>query len=205
MENICVSAIILSAGQSRRMGQSKMNLAWGQTTVLGQVVKTLDRAAISDILIVTGSIPLAIFDQQFRAEIRYTPNVGSETADMLGSIQSGLQYLLADRTVSCKRAALVALGDMPEIPLEVVNSVIEAWKVRGASIIVPSYQMRRGHPWLVDQSLWQEILSLAYPLTMRNFLNKHTQEIEYVVSNHPGILVDIDTPEDYQRNRPENR
>jgi len=187
------------------MGQPKINLPWGDTTVLGQVVKTLDQAGITDILIITGSILPVAFDRPFPAKVRYTPNVGAEHADMLGSIQSGIRYLLDAQPETCKRAVLVALGDMPGIPLGVVNSVVEAWRLGKNPIIVPSFQMRRGHPWLVDQSLWQEILSMANPLTMRDFISKHVQEIEYVVSNHPGILVDIDTPEDYQRNKPENR
>ena len=49
-----ISAILLAAGQSRRMGRPKLILPWGETTVLGQVVSTFAAAGIEDILVVTG-------------------------------------------------------------------------------------------------------------------------------------------------------
>lgn len=198
-----VSAIVLAAGQSRRMGQSKMDLAWGETTVIGQVVKTLAEAGMNDIILVTGSIPLSPLSPPTNASLRFTPNVSPEQADMLGSLQSGIRYLLTDKDDFKNNGVLVALGDMPTITFEIVRSVIEAKLTSNKKIIVPSYKMRRGHPWLVDVSLLAELLELVHPFTLRDFLNKHADEIEYVLINDSGILSDIDTPEDYQRLKPE--
>ena len=49
-----ITALILAAGQSKRMGRPKMLLPWGETTVLGQVIETIQRAGIADILLITG-------------------------------------------------------------------------------------------------------------------------------------------------------
>jgi CTP:molybdopterin cytidylyltransferase MocA len=64
--------------------------------------------------------------------------------------------------------------------------------------------MRRGHPWLVDRSLWRVLLAIEAPQTMRDFLDLYTQQIEYTLVDSDTILRDIDTPADYDRERPAN-
>jgi molybdenum cofactor cytidylyltransferase len=68
--------------------------------------------------------------------------------------------------------------------------------------VVPSFQMRRGHPWLVARSLWDELLELNQTQTPRDFLNTHAKDIFYVDMDTPSILADLDTPEDYRTSRP---
>ncbi|HNB36033.1 MAG TPA: hypothetical protein PK414_07420, partial [Anaerolineales bacterium] len=81
-------------------------------------------------------------------------------------------------------------------------SVCEAFHKSRSKLIFPSYQMRRGHPWLVARPLWNEILAVAAAQSPRDFLNSHASEIEYVTINTPTILQDIDTPEDYLKYKP---
>jgi molybdenum cofactor cytidylyltransferase len=69
-------------------------------------------------------------------------------------------------------------------------------------LIVPSYQKHRGHPWLIDCSLWGEVLALKPPENLRDFLRAKTEQIHYLEVDSPSILQDLDTPEDYQRFRP---
>jgi len=65
-------------------------------------------------------------------------------------------------------------------------------------LIIPSFQMRRGHPWLVGRSLWPALNSLSEDQTMRDFLRQQQSNIHYLVVDTPSILQDMDTPEDYQ-------
>jgi molybdenum cofactor cytidylyltransferase len=83
-----------------------------------------------------------------------------------------------------------------------VRQVCESFRQQAARLIVPSFQMRRGHPWLVERSLWSEILGLLPPESPRDFLNRHAAEILYVEVDTPAILADLDTPQDYQNARP---
>jgi CTP:molybdopterin cytidylyltransferase MocA len=62
--------------------------------------------------------------------------------------------------------------------------------------------MRRGHPWLLDRSLWPEVMSLQPPRTLRDVLNEHASQIEYLVVANDSILRDVDTPQDYENQRP---
>ena len=116
---------------------------------------------------------------------------------MLTSLQIGLR---AQKPSA--EAALVCLGDQPQIEEGSVRSVCEAFAKSKSNLVVPSYQMRRGHPWLVARTLWDEILSTPPENSMRDFLNAHAREIEYVNLNTPTILQDLDTPEDYLKYKP---
>ena len=62
--------------------------------------------------------------------------------------------------------------------------------------------MRRGHPWLIAKELWDEVLQMSPPGSMRDFLNNHKNDILYMDVNTPSILQDLDTPEDYLKFKP---
>jgi molybdenum cofactor cytidylyltransferase len=116
---------------------------------------------------------------------------------MLSSIQCGLRAIKPEAL-----AALICLGDQPQIQVGSVQIILQEYESTGASLIVPSYQMKRGHPWLVARELWHEILEMKPPESPREFLNCHTKEIKYINVNTPSILADLDTPEDYLKSRP---
>jgi molybdenum cofactor cytidylyltransferase len=186
-----ISAIILAAGKSIRMGQQKMLMPWGNTTVLGKVIETLQSAEVEDITLVTNSIT-ALQITSYKLPI--TLNDGGE---MLESIQLGLQA--QKPTVE---ATLICLGDQPQVEESSVRSVCDAFRQNKSSIVVPSYQMRRGHPWLIARGLWDEVLQMRAPESMRDFLNTHKGDVFYVEHNSPSILQDLDTPADYLKFKP---
>jgi len=194
-----ISAIILAAGQSKRMGQPKMLLPWENTTVLGKVIETIQHAEVEDILVVTGGARSEVekLVAQYGSPLRVVHNENFEHEEMLASIQLGLQGQKPKA-----QAALICLGDQPQVEEGSVRIVCEAFRKNGSSIIVPSYQMRRGHPWLIAKELWGEVLQMSPPGSMRDFLNNHKNDILYMDVNTPSILQDLDTPEDYLKFKP---
>jgi molybdenum cofactor cytidylyltransferase len=68
--------------------------------------------------------------------------------------------------------------------------------------VVPSYRYRRGHPWLIDRTLWFELENLNPSFTLRDFLRKYQDEILYLDVDSPSVLQDLDTPQDYQQYKP---
>ena len=205
-----ITALILAAGQSKRMGRPKMLLPWGETTVLGQVIETIQRAGIADILLITGG---AREEVDVIAEKYGTQTVFNEdfaNGEMLYSIQVGLRFIsplsLLGRGAGGEgpfaEGALVVLGDQPQVQERSVRAVASRFEETKSNLIVPSVQMRRGHPWLVASPLWEEILAMRAPESPRDFLNRHAAEIEYVNLNDPSILADLDTPDDYLKSRP---
>jgi molybdenum cofactor cytidylyltransferase len=192
-----IAAIILAAGQSKRMGRPKMLLPWGSSTVLGKVVSSLADAGIEEIIVVTGArrekIEALIADLAHDFPVRSVHNSAYRTGEMLSSLQCGL----AEPGPGVE-AALITLGDQPQIRPDTVRSVRGNFETSLARIVVPSYRMQRGHPWLVARSLWSEIRALSPENTARDFLNEHALEISYVEIGSASILNDLDTPEDYQ-------
>jgi molybdenum cofactor cytidylyltransferase len=191
------SAIILAAGESRRMGQPKMLLKWGQTTVLGHVISTFQQAGIQDVAVVVGGAREQVEEIINLHGARSVHNDEHANGEMLLSLQHGIEAQSPQT-----QATLIALGDQPQIQEGTVRLICEAFQSGKSRLIVPSFEMRRGHPWLVERSLWKEILAMQPQQSPRDFLNQHAHEIEYVQVKTSSILADIDTLDDYQRERP---
>ena len=193
-----ISALILAAGESKRMGQPKMLLPWDKSTVLQTVITAIQAAGINDILVITGGSHRQV-DALVGHTVQTAYNENYALGEMLSSIQTGLKMKMSE-----SRAVLIALGDQPQIQVRSIQQILQAYKQTKAALIVPSYQMRRGHPWLVERGLWDEILKIPIGGTSREFLNRHAQEIHYVQLDTPTILQDLDTPEEYSRSLPGN-
>jgi molybdenum cofactor cytidylyltransferase len=192
-----IAAIVLAAGLSRRMGRPKLSLPWRDTTVIGQVVSVLSAAGVAEILVVTGGAR-----QEIETALRGTParlafNPRFEASEMVDSLQVGLAQLSQPI-----EATLVALGDQPQIQLPVVQAVLQAHAEHPSALIVPSYQMKRGHPWLVARAFWSELSQIRPPETLRDFLGRHAGDIFYLPVATDTILRDLDTPDDYAREKP---
>jgi molybdenum cofactor cytidylyltransferase len=192
-----ISALILAAGESKRMGQPKMLLKWGQTTVLGHVIATFQQVGIQDVVVVVGGAREQVEEIVNQHASRSVYNDEHANGEMLLSLQRGIEAQLPQT-----QATLIALGDQPQIQEGTVRLISEKFQSGKSRLIVPSFEMRRGHPWLVERSLWKEILAMRPQQSPRDFLNQHAQEIEYVQVQTSSILADIDTIEDYQRSRP---
>ena len=192
-----IAAIILAAGQSTRMGQPKMLLPWGKSTVIEHVISTFLNAGIQDVIVVTGGARELIENAIGQYPIQKIYNSHYAGGEMLSSMQCALRAMPHQA-----QATLIGLGDQPQIHERSVRLICEAYRESKFRIIVPSFQMRRGHPWLVARLLWKEILELQSPESPRDFMNRHANEIHYVSVDTPSVLADLDTPEDYQKSRP---
>jgi molybdenum cofactor cytidylyltransferase len=191
-----VAAIVLAAGLSQRMGNPKMTLPWKGSTVLGSVIDTIHASGIKEITVVTGGsrelVEAIVDDMRFFVAKCFNQNFSN--GEMLDSIKTGLSSLGSD---SC--AAMIALGDQPQVETLVVATLVEKYSQTGKKIIVPSFHNRRGHPWLISRKYWEEILGMKTGQTMRDFFALHRDDIEYLVVDTPSVLQDLDTPEDYLR------
>jgi len=192
-----VAAVVLAAGSSKRMGEPKLVLPWGRTTVIGQVVSTLAQARVAEIVVVTGGAYKVVLRALDKFAVRTVYNPCYEQDEMIYSLQVGLSVVSQGMN-----AAMIVLGDQPRIQPEIVNKLLDRYKDLTAEIIVPSYRMRRGHPWIVARSLWTTLMEMKSPATLRDFLESHQQKIHYVNVESDTILMDMDTPSDYREQRP---
>lgn len=190
-----ITAIILAAGESKRMGQPKMLMPWGKSTVLQTVISTVQAAGVNDILVVTGGARQQV-EMLIGKTVQTAFNSGYETGEMLSSIQAGLAEKMREAS-----AALICLGDQPQVEERSVRYICNAFLTSKSQIVVPSYQNQRGHPWLVARPLWNELLAMKAPKTPRDFLKKNARKIHYINVDTPSVLADLDTPEDYLKHK----
>jgi molybdenum cofactor cytidylyltransferase len=188
------AGIVLAAGLSSRMGSPKMLLPWKDSTVLDHLLKTLSISPFSELLIVTGSNVWEINQIVSRYHCKTVFNPDFENGSMLVSLQVGLRELSGEAD-----AFFLILGDQPFLKIELIEEMEIIYTQKPGQIVIPSFQMRRGHPWLIDSSLKNEILYLKEPMTLRDFLKTYEKAISYCVVDEPSILEDMDNPDDYQR------
>ena len=192
-----VGAVVLAAGLARRMGQPKVLLAWeAGSTILDHILKQLQAAGVEDVVVVTGHEAYKVREIAAQHNVTTIHNPDYAMGEMLSSLKIGLRAMPDNVT-----ATLVVLGDQPRIQPEIVRLVMQAYADGKGSIVAPSYEMRRGHPILIDRQYWNEILALPVDGAPRDVINAHAGEIAYVVVDTDSVLGDVDTPEDYDKER----
>jgi molybdenum cofactor cytidylyltransferase len=192
-----VSAIILAAGRSQRMGQPKMVLPWGETTVLGRVIEVFYKAGIQSLLVVTGGDKDVVEGEVSRLKNDYPVtsvyNPNHEKSGMLSSILAGISTIPED-----VEAVLIGLGDQPQVEIATVKKILGLFDQKRQGIVIPSHNLRRGHPILLDSAKVQELKTFNPDATLRDFLNSHQGEISYINADF-SVLQDLDTPQDYEK------
>lgn len=184
-----VSALLLAAGKSSRMGRCKPLLPLGNGTVIDRCLKTLHQGGVSNIAVVVSingeDVARAALDHG--VQIVVNPD---ESGDMASSIQVG-----RDNTNSETTGIIVALCDYPLVLPSTVKALIDQHAKHPESIITPTCQGRRGHPLLLPRSILAE---LTAGKTLRDVLRKAATQIREVPLEDTGILIDMDTPDDYR-------
>jgi molybdenum cofactor cytidylyltransferase len=166
----------------------------GERTVLGQIISVLHACSLDTIMVVTGherdKIEAMLRPVSAALLFAYNPNYAS--GDMLSSIQAGLAAMQDD----CD-AALIVLGDQPQIERRVVEKVIAAHE--SDTVIIPSFNRHGGHPILIDRACWPDILALPIGASLRDVWRAHPDWPRYVDVDTETILRDMDTPDDYRQ------
>jgi molybdenum cofactor cytidylyltransferase len=189
-----VGAVILAAGLSTRMGDSKVLLPWGSTTIIDHICRTVIHEGL-DTTVVLGHKAQAVAATLSRLPVNLAHNPDFAGGEMLSSLQVGLAELEQRGVEAC----LVVLGDQPTIQADVVKMLLQAYREGHGGIIAPSYDMQRGHPVLIDRRYWREIMTLPPGAAPRDVVRAHEDDLFHVVVQTPSVIRDLDTPEDYQR------
>jgi molybdenum cofactor cytidylyltransferase len=188
-----LTAVVLAAGFSKRMRADKLRLTWQGKTILDWV---LDAACALDHVVLVGNPGLASHRGSTGA-----PNmpctlvrVESPQADtgQAESLKSGLAALPAGVA-----GAMVLLGDMPLVTPELVVRL--AGNFRAGRFLVPLYQGRRGNPVIIPAEWFPKVMDITGDTGARPLLNTPGAPVDYIETNDPAVLADIDTPEDYSR------
>jgi molybdenum cofactor cytidylyltransferase len=180
------AAIILSAGESRRMGRPKAFLPFRGGTFLSAIAQTLGTRC-SPVIAVFG-FDAARLSAQAPASVVPVTNPDYEQG-MLTSLQAGLRAVPA----ACD-TVLFTLVDHPAITRETVDVLFDST----SPIAIPRMHGKRGHPVLVRRRIFEEFLAEPLTAKVRDVIDRHAEEIEYIEVDDPGISDDIDDPRLYE-------
>lgn len=185
-----VPAIVLAAGASARMGTPKLALTIRGRTLLEHTLAAVRKSAVSEIVVVLGSDVERLLSLIPATGVRVVVNPAYQDG-LSGSIRLGLRA--ARRPAD---AYLIVLGDEPFVAAGTMDRLIDSWRPRGPGAIIPTFRGRRGHPILVDRRLAPRIETVAGDTGYRTLFR--TTDVLEVPVEDPGILIDLDTPEDVE-------
>lgn len=190
LENI--SAIILAAGYSSRMGDYKPLLKLGSYFAIEHTVRCFLQAGVLDVRVVVG----------FRAEelVEVVEHLGGKVVvnpefaqGMYSSIQAGVRSLEQNA-----QAFFILPSDIPLISSTTIKRIVDCYLQFQHSVIRPVYNGQWGHPPLISARFKEEITQRAYQDGLRGFLHLHEQETYEMAVQDEAVLLDMDTPEDYR-------
>jgi len=189
-----ISAIVLAAGTSSRLGRPKQLLALGGRTVLQHVVDAALAGEMDEVVVVLGAAA-----DEIEAVVGPNPRVRfSRNPDFAAGQSTSLRAGL--RAAGTARAVLVLLGDQPGVRPDAIRAVAGAWREGAGRVIQAAYGGRPAHPTLFDRSVWPELETLSGDEGARSLLDRHPEwRTSVEVGGDPPE--DIDTADDYERVR----
>lgn len=190
-----IGAIVLAAGQSRRMGVNKLLMPWQGTTIIQHILEQLHAAHIHPIVMVIGKKNNRINSIITENGIFSIANPNFTDGSMLHSVQIGIREILK----SSVHGMLIVLGDQPSIEISKIQQLVQKFKFSDKKMVVPEYGGHKGHPWIISTDAAREVLKLDEPETLRTFLKTHQSDIEYMTVSDSSVLSDIDTLGDYKK------
>ncbi len=186
-----VSAILLAAGESKRMGKPKQLMPFGRSTILEQTIDNLLNSKVSEVIVVLGhkaeEIKQKLATKPLKMALNPVYHQGMST-----SIIAGLK-LVDERA----RAIMLALADQPFIDSQVINRLVDEFCDHNKGIVIPTYQSRRGHPIIFAIKYKEELAGLKGDIGGRQIIEHHPDDVLEVAVDSPAINIDIDTTDDY--------
>jgi molybdenum cofactor cytidylyltransferase len=185
--------IILAAGLSRRMGKVKSLLPWGDSLLLDRVIENANFSTLSSLIVVLGHEADIIREKiDFKAaKVVVNSEYGTGQSS---SLRAGLDALPVGTD-----GAMFLLGDQPFVSTKIINNLICAFQKQPSGLIIPTYEGKRGNPVLVHSSIFDMVQGITGDTGARVIFRSLGSQVREVEVTNPGILVDIDTLEEYRR------
>jgi len=183
-----ISAVVLAAGASTRMGTQKLLLPVGGEPLVRRVVKAVCDAGFDDVLAVLGSEHDAVLSALVGLPIRYARN-----PNFLSGMGSSFRTAVENLTDS--EAALFALADQPFVTSAEYRTVLETYRQDHSPIVSVRYGEVMAPPHLFTREFFPELAALEHGA--RPVLQRHRDRTT-IVTFAPGLLADVDTREDYE-------
>jgi molybdenum cofactor cytidylyltransferase len=187
-----ISAILLAAGKSQRMGAFKPLLPFGKRSVVEACIENLLKGGVAEVVVIIGHHADKMRERLAHLPVRLAVNADPES-EMGASIAQGVEQI-SPRA----EAAFIALVDQPAIPPEVIRILIAERTRTGAPFVMPEYEGRGGHPVLIDLGFREELSNLDPRKGLRALFDAHREEVLRVPVTSPYVARDMDQWDDYR-------
>lgn len=183
-----VSAVVLAAGASTRMGTQKLLLPFGSEPLICRTVRQVCAAGFDDVLVVLGSGHEAVLAALGGLPVRHAVNL-QFASGMGSSFRTAVEHLAGSD------AAMFALADQPFVTDNEYRMVLDTYRLHAPPIVSVRYGEVMAPPHLWQREFFPELSQLQHGA--RSVLQRHADRT--MVLHFPAdLLVDIDTPEDYE-------
>ena len=173
------------------MGAFKPLLPFGKQTVIEACIDYLRKGGVQDIVVVLGHRADDLKNRLAHLPVIFALNPDPDS-EMTASITAALPEV-----PTTANSLLVALADHPAVPPTVVSTLISEWE-NGASLVIPTWQNRGGHPVLIDLRYRTELLNLDPARGLRALFDAHHNNVKRVPVDSPFVARDMDTWDDYR-------
>jgi len=190
-----IVAVVLSAGESSRMGRPKAFLPIDGETFLERIVSVLQRTKIGKIIVVLGHNAEEMKRQVDNLPVAILINRDYKLGQ-LSSLHVAIRHVLSDRDCD---GVLVHLVDHPYIDAALVSRMIEEFYRTGKLVVVPRHQGKRGHPVILSRKLFNELLNAPMERGAKAVVNAHGDDTLEIEAGDEGVTIDIDTPDEYSQ------
>ena len=185
-----IGAVVLMAGLSRRMpARNKLLLKIDGRSVAVQTVNNLRRAGFSTILVVTGHE-----EDKIRAELKDSGVSFLHNENYLDGMGSAIAKAI--QATEGWEGALIAMGDMPFVSVEILQKIRRRFLRYPESIVAPIFGQKRGQPVLFSARFFSELAACSGEIGGRRIIQKHAASVQLVPVENETIFWDIDTLED---------
>jgi len=188
MEAGSVSAILLAAGKSSRMGKLKQLMPLGNSTILEQTLANLLGSRLNEVIVVLGYKAEEVVKRLSGRPVKVMVNPLYRKG-MSTSIAAGLKFV-----DSQAQAVMLVLGDQPYVDSPPINRLIAAFSSNKKGIAIPTYRGQRGHPLIFNRKYQAQLSHLSGDIGGREIIREHPEDVLEVPVDCEGITIDIDTP-----------
>ncbi len=187
------AVILLAAGMAQRMGSLKQLLPLGTSTVMGVTLAKISASDAGSVIVVVGAMEEETSEIARQAGATVVSNPDYRLG-MSTSLRKGLEELKAD----CE-LFMVALADQPLTETETYNLLLEQARESDKGIAVPVYEGQKGNPIIFKRRYLPELLTLKGDVGGRELLKRHPEDIFYIEVRDPGVVTNVNTPNDYEK------
>lgn len=192
-----IVGVILSAGESSRMGRPKALLPIDGVRFIERIVSALRATRIGEIVVILGHNAEEMRQKISDLPVSIVVNPNYKQGQ-LSSLIAAIRSLQSSKNSQNVDGILVHLVDHPYINADLVNLMIDRFYEAKKLIVVPRYRGRRGHPVIFSNQLFAELLAAPFDQGAKTVVRAHHDQTLEIDTEDEGVTVDIDTPEEYQ-------